>query len=511
MRRLVALAGCAVALGALLWRARVQAGELQEAARAGGVEWSHLALAPDAAWRLRLVELTLASGRAPVLDRGLDAPAGRAVPWSAGFEIASAGWAQWFHARPPDAGGPPDTGGVPESALFDLALGAPLVAGLASLALLALGTWPRTRGRDLAPFLAVLVAHAWFGPSIRPGAFAAAPFAAAFALAFVLALERVLRARQPSEWAFAALGTGALGGLGIGCDLALTALVAAGAGATAVRAALADEERSRDLTRAGLLSVGATLAFLVLFESARSPLASGAPSPDGAAAFPLQRFALALLLFPLFGRIVAGARLPRPLLAGAVVLVPLAVAGADPHLRGAFTPDLVQAGRPAAVAIVAALALLGAARAARPGGSLPHAIGAAFGVLAFVVCVQADPAPTRAELDRRADAIRLARALRDRSASPGPWNDPLARPDWVALTPPEVDRVVLLFARRPVRAGTAAPDRAELAGVRWAIAPRELDAGAPPGFTPVAEARELALSRRTAPERPPTSAVPRDR
>jgi len=492
MRHAVALA-VLVASWALLALVRVprEAERLRAVAGEHDVAWTALALDSEASWHLRRVELLLASGRPTTRDRALDAPAGRAVPWPNGLTLATAALAQRFHARPD---GPPDVGGVPEEALLGLAVHLPVFVALATVTLLALGAWPRARrgerGREPWTFALVLPLFAWLAPYADPGAFGPAPFAALFGLAFALALVRVHAAREPSDWALGALVAGGLIGAGVGFDLAVLPVLVAACAWTALAAARAKPERSRDLTRAGLLIVGAALAFFTLAASTR-----GSGPRAGAAAFPLVRCGLALCLFPLAGRIVAGTRAPVVALG---LIAPFVVATFDEHLRGAFAPELVRAARPGLVALGATLgafALLRAVSPERPTRPVARAVTALLAVVVGAACLRgANDAPSRAALERRASALRLATELRRLSPSPGPWNDPGARPDWVTLVPRELEGVVLLHARRAVRSYD------DPAAARWSRDERFLVLDA--DFAPTAGERRLRAGPLALWERP---------
>jgi hypothetical protein len=391
------------------------------------------------AWRLRLVELGLTSGRAPRNDRFLDAPQGRPAPWPPLYHAALAALARHTVLRDRDAF---ELGALESREVLELA--ARLVPWLGALGVLAAFLTARAlHGGSSADVAGLGAAALWaLAPSIvfaeHAGRLDPHGLAALLAFGLVGATSFALRAREDVDATLGGLVAGVAGGLGLACS-ADGAVVLVGCLAAFGWAAWRDRPGARRAlllmavvcTLTATMSIGRDAAWSALLPVRVGWAGSGAVPRHWLVAVvgPAALVALALgwswrvrpatVVLLLTG--LAWAAAVGPGAAGVEVVVVLAasVATADLHER---LPARRRALAPLALALGAAPAL-----AFRP------------------------PDPLRPEHPEELAAWREGlRWMRSQDPSPDPWSHPEARPAGWVLTAPGFGAGVAAGARRAV-------------------------------------------------------------
>ena len=400
------------------------------------------------AYRMRLVELTLASRRAPVHDRFLSHPGGLDVPWPPLHHAALA-----FAARRvlPASGEDLALGGIDEHALEELAIRSTPALGLVAV-IVAFATVLRLAGaRGAAPGLRDTKRRAVIGALLAAAFYALLPSVALresfgrvdpHALAAVLALAqlglvaRALHARERSDATLASLLGGLVGGLALLTAPESVLTVAACTGVLLAQAARRSGLASRDAWRGAALYAAAAAS---LYTIAWSGSSGSGLLPDLAAATVLQGFArswMALVLLPVAWFALWPSR-RAPTRALVLALGALALAGSlvDARFEGQLH-----------VALSCTVGLVVADRARG------FALAVLVAAPAFAGWIEQDPAPAR----ERAARTTGLRWMREGTPSPAPFNSAAAMPDWGVLSAPDWGGAIAYHARRPASAASFA-------------------------------------------------------
>ncbi len=397
----------------------------------------------ESAYRLRLVELALATEHAPSSDRFLE-PSGPAdIPWPpllhAGIAVVAA------HALGATDSAP-EIAGIDESVLERFAAGVgPTLGVLATLAaaLLALATAPRERRIVVVGLAALLWALSPTSIARESvGALHSHGLVALLAFVQLAALAIALRAAERIDVTVGALSCGVAAGLGQLAGPESWPVSVSVAGTLAALAARKPKAQARDAWRVVLLYLAAALAVMSI------------PQADDASARWL----------PDFGRGLDGlVRTSFDTLVLTCALALLAGVSAWPARRDPLRATLLgvlflsfacalfdrRFFAPLAVASVASLAL-----ALQLESALLRSRAQALVVALLVGCGAA--ASLRAALRDEPEPSLASglRWLRDRSSSPGAFNHPDAEQSWRVAAPPELFGSVALHARRPVLAAS---------------------------------------------------------
>ncbi len=278
----------------------------------------------ESCYRLRLVELTLASGRAPRRDRFLIPPAGSSVPWPPLYHASLARLARGRLARP---GGEPALRGVDPTDLrrwlrpaSPLGFALAVLLAAASAAALVGGRAPRARA---AAALTAALLVALHPAAIELGLAArVAPdgWALALGAAVLLAAMGALRPSDPIDGLSFALGGGLLAGLAallspatLGASLGVVAALLVVGGAS-------DPARAADARRSGILfcATAGVVCGIARFGVAPALAEGGASSAEAALSPFFLLLAAPLILFGVL-RVDLVARPRRRVLAGWVL------------------------------------------------------------------------------------------------------------------------------------------------------------------------------------------------
>jgi hypothetical protein len=404
------------------------------------------------AYRMRLVELTLASRRAPAHDRFLAHPGGMDVPWPPLYHAALA-----FAARRvlPASSEDLALGGIDEQDLERLAVRSTPALGLLAV-LVVFATVLRLAGSSGAAAaagvpgsraaLGAILAAAFY--ALLPGVVEREAFgrvdphalAAVLALAQLGLVARALHARERSDATLASLLGGLAGGLALLTAPESILTVAACAGVLLVQAARRSGLTSRDAWRGAVL-YGAAAASLYTIAWPGS-LGTGL-LPDPAAPAVLHGFGrswTALVLLPAAWLALWPSR-RAPTRALALSLGALALAGSlvDARFEGQLH-----------VALSCMVGLVFAERASTFAGSPRRYAWAllATAAPAFAGWIERGSPPA----GERAARIAGLRWMREGTPSPAPFNSAAAIPDWGVLSAPDWGGSIAYHARRPVSA-----------------------------------------------------------
>ncbi|HVS09222.1 MAG TPA: hypothetical protein VMS76_05040 [Planctomycetota bacterium] len=408
----------------------------------------------DDAYRMRLVELTLASRRAPAHDRFLAHPGGLDVPWPPLYHAALA-----FAARRvlPASSEDLALGGIDEQALERLAARSTPALGLLAV-LVVFATVLRLAGSSgAAPAASVPRSRAALGAILAAAFYALLPgvverealgrvdhhaLAAVLALAQLGLVARALHARERSDATLASLLGGLAGGLAMLAAPESILTVAACAGVLLVQAVRRSGLASRDAWRGAVLygAAAASLYTIAWPGSLRTGLLPDLAEPSVLHGF--GRSWTALVLLPAAWLALWPSR-RAPTRALVLSLGALALAGSlvDARFEGQLH-----------VALACTLGLVFADRA-RTFAASPRRY-------AWALLVTAAPAFAgwieRGSLSGSAARIAGLRWMREGTPSPAPFNSAAAIPDWGVLSAPDWGGSIAYHARRPVSAASFA-------------------------------------------------------
>ena len=397
----------------------------------------------ESAYRLRLIELSLATEHAPSHDRFLEPSGSADIPWP---PLLHAGVAVLAAHGLGVADGAPEIAGIEEAELERFAAGVgPALGLLATLAaaLFALSTAPAEK--RLVPVACAALLWAVLPASLAReslGALHSHGLVAALAFVQLASLAVALRAAERIDVTVGALACGVAAGLAQLAGPESWPISVSVAGTLAALAARKPRAQARDAWRVVLLYMAAARAVMSIPEaddaSARW-LPDFERGLDGLLRTSLDTLVLTVALAILAGVSAWPARRDplRATLLGALFL--------------AFTCALFDRRflAPLAVASVALVTLalqLDSAVLQRRAQLLAVGLLLACGA-AFVLRVTLNDAPEPS----LASGLRW---LRERSSSPGAFNHPDAEQSWRVAAPPELFGSVALHARRPVLAAT---------------------------------------------------------
>jgi len=458
----------------------------QDDARAGA--WDSAS-----AYRLRLVELTLASGRAPRTDRFLEPPGGAVVPWPPLYHAAVAHLAKWCLARP---GGDPALNGVDERELERLVVRLPSAIAVAGvLVLFAVGR--RLCGGDArcglvtAALFAVLPAAVELG---SPARFAPDGAVIVLVAGVVACVQGALAGRDRVDGLSFAMAGGLLAGLAALSSLE-SLCITLPAVLAFVLAGRAEGAAAADARRAGVFFC---VVAAVVCSFARVGSASDVPtSPEAGLSALFLVAGVPLLVLGVFSaeRLGPFLRGAAALCAGGVIAIVLGLPGwilaelarSGGSLRslapglpmGGWSEAAAWAALPVVAAVawrelaprlrvflaVAAVCALVVSYAQGTSGATLLVVWSLFGAAAIVrggrraggaaavVCVFVCALgwwSARASPSGDDDAVWTGlRWLREGSSRAAPWNSAVATPAWSVLGPPEWDGWIAFHGRRP--------------------------------------------------------------
>jgi hypothetical protein len=442
----------------------------------------------DDAYRMRLVELTLASRRAPAHERFLAHPGGMDVPWPPLYHAALA-----FAARRvlPASSEDLALGGIDEQDLERLAVRSTPALGLLAV-LVVFATVLRLAGSNGAAAaagvpgsraaLGAILAAAFY--ALLPGVVEREAFgrvdhhalAAVLALAQLGLVARALHARERSDATLASLLGGLAGGLALLTAPESILTVAACAGVLLVQAARRSGLASRDAWRGAVLygAAAASLYMIAWPGSLRTGLLPDLAAPSVLHGFGHSWTALVLLPAAWLALWPSGRAPTRALV---LSLGALALAGSlvDARFEGQLH-----------VALACTVGLVFADRASTFTASSRRS---AWALLAALVAAPAFAGwIERGSPSGSAARIAALRWMREGTPSPAPFNSAAAIPDWGVLSAPDWAGSIAYHARRPVSAarfaGFGGDERSESAArallfadpQRLLRAMRELDA-----------------------------------
>jgi hypothetical protein len=394
------------------------------------------------AWRLRLVQLGLATGHAPHRDPFLDAPEGRVVPWPPLFHALLGAIAR--HTTLQDKS-TEELGSVGEGEI--LALAARLLPLLGMLGVLGAFFVARAiQGGVGADWAGLSAAALWAAlPSIRfaesAGRIDPHALTALLSWATLGATAFALRARQEIDTTLGGLCAGVAGGLAV-CSGLDGAVALASCTFALLLAAVAARPGAR--RAAALFAVTAVVVVSMSrghpFDAAQLwPAHAGWGSTKGSEAFrhwpAVGLSAGALIVFAL------GWRHRRRTVEAAILLCGMAWALAfDPGAAGV------------AVACVLAAAVATGDAMERTTGLKRGLVPLALAALAVPALVYRPALPPRASSQDAQDLEDWRAALhwmRNEDPAEGPWNHPSARPRLWLLTAPSYAATLVLGSRWP--------------------------------------------------------------
>lgn len=446
LRALAVLAALAIAVAAGAVRVRPLAPDLSELAAERGLTPAALALDADSAWRLRAVELALATQTAPRRDMLVGGYPGAALPWPPFYPLAVGALFERSHGRAATLSR------ADEEELETLA--ARLGPALAVLATIATCAAARSLG---STFPGALLAAALYAAWVLDGRFGdlgPGPWCALLAVLVLASVQRALRSSAIIDGAPFALFAGLAASLACASDPSMVVLLS-GVGLAFAVAAARSGELGRAAFRGGLLALVA--AFFPALAATHGGLIGSHALRDPTACLP--RLVLHLLVPLCCAQFVTPlpSRHLRLIVVGCVSIALLAV---DSVLREwlaeLWSQRATWAWQGPALACCAALA---AALAARLGRVYVFALGlvALFGVAREAHSRSlAHSSPARAEREVRADLVAALRWLRANSDSSGSWNHPRASQVGGVLSAPEDAGWIAYHARR--RAALAPSD-----------------------------------------------------
>lgn len=436
------------------------------------------------AWRLRLVQLGLATGHMAERDPFFDAPEGRAVAWPPLFQAVIAALARQTTLQGLDKQALGDVGEVEILALAARVL--PLLGMLGVVG--AFFVARAVHGGACADWAGLCAAALWAGlPSIRAAESAGRldPHALTALLAWgtIGATAFALRARQDIDTTLGCLCAGVVGGLATTSGLDGAVALAGCCCALIAAAAVA-----RPGARRGLVLCAVAAAIVITMSRAHPfdaasllPARVGWGATQGREAFrhwPTVGLGTAALV-----GLALGWRLRRRGAEAAILLC---------GLTWALFFDPGSAGVAVAVVLAAAV-VTGDAMERLPGArSVLAPIGLA--VLALPAFAYRPVLPLRASPQERGELAAWRAALhwmRSEDPAVGPWNHPSAQPRHWLLTAPSFAATFVLGARWP--ALSASPPGMRLTGARAQKA-AELLAG-PANEAQVEVLRVLGVSR----------------
>lgn len=397
----------------------------------------------ESAYRLRLVELALATEHAPAHDRFLE-PSGPAdIPWP---PLLHAGVAVVAAHSLGAVDSAPEIAGIDETRLERFALGVgPVLGVLATLAaaLFALSTAPKER--RLVPVVLAALLWALFPLSIAResvGTLHPHGLVAVLGLVQLASLAIALRAAERIDVTVGALACGIAAGLGQLAGPESWPISVSVAGTLAALAARKPKPQARDAWRVVLLYLASALAVMSIPEADD---ASARWLPDferGLDGLLHTSFDTLLLTFSLVLLALLSAWPARrdPLRAALIGVLFLSLACALFDRR--FFAPLAVAG---VTLLTLALQLESAVLERRARALVLAWLVACGSAVLFRAAVHDEPEPTLAS---------GLRWLRDRSSSPGAFNHPDAEQSWRVAAPPELFGSVALHARRPVLAAS---------------------------------------------------------
>lgn len=451
-----------VALLALLlcaWVARVELGPRR--ALPGASPYAALDDA-ESSYRLRAVELTLASGRAPRSDAylGPDDPelAPGVFPPLPFPPLVHAGLALIAKHALGDDAGPRELGGIEEPALEAACAQVPPVLGMfavaaAFAACAALASGPRRAwGAIAAAALIALTPTAIAGEAL--GSLRAQPWIEIASFGALAGIAFALRAREQVDTTLGSMFAGVGSALALLAGFEAWPLPVAILGVLIALALRRPRAQARDAWRAVTLFTAVTAAIVAIAEPGGS-FAFAAPDFSGGLQLPQLAFAGAGLPF---AWIALFPRRRDPLHALLLALSFLAFACA---LFDARFHALVHVSLAASVAL-----LVGEEASTSARGWNKHARQA----LALVVVLGAASAWLRGtplEPATKHEFVDGLRWLRANSSSPGPFNNADAHQEWRVWSAPALAGSIAYHARRPVLAasigGRSAPREPQLA------------------------------------------------